>query len=88
MTSVGGTGLTFNEAVYSIYMSNSFKLRDRLQSEARNHRIGQNEHVTYIDIVAKTKVERTIMRALRDKKDVADYIRDRLRSGAKVDEFL
>lgn len=88
MTSVGGTGLTFNEAKYSIYMSNSFKLRDRLQSEARNHRIGQDEHVTYVDVVANTKVEKTIMRALRDKKDVADYIRERLRSGAKVDEFL
>jgi len=88
MTSVGGTGLTFNEAKYSVYMSNSFKLRDRLQSEARNHRIGQDEHVTYIDIVANTKVEKTIMRALRDKKDVAQYIRDRLKNGAKVDEFL
>lgn len=87
-TQVGGTGLTINEAKYSIYMSNSFKLRERLQSEARNHRIGQDEHVVYFDIVADDKVERTIMKALRDKKDVRDYIRDALRDGQKIDEFL
>lgn len=87
-TQVGGTGLTINEAKASLYMSNSFKLRERLQSEARNHRIGQDEHVVYFDIIADEKVERTIMKALRDKKDVRDYIRDRLKDGQSIDEFI
>lgn len=88
MTSVGGTGLTFNEALYSIYMSNSFKLRERLQSQARNYRIGQTDHVTYIDIVADTMVEKGIMAAIRDKKDLATYIKQRLEKGIKINELL
>jgi len=84
MTTVGGTGLTLNEANYSIYMSNSFKLRDRLQSEDRNHRIGQGSPVKYLDIVANDPVERLIMTALRDKKDVADFLRERIKEGAST----
>lgn len=82
MTTVGGTGLTLNEANYSIYMSNSFKLRDRLQSEDRNHRIDQGSPVKYLDIIADDPMERLIMMALRDKKDVADFLRERIKEGA------
>jgi len=88
MSSVGGTGLTLNEATFSIYMSNSFKLRDRLQSEDRNHRIGQGSPVRYIDIVADHPVERLINSAIRDKKDVADFLRKQIRDGKKPGDLL
>lgn len=88
MATVGGTGLTLNEANYSIYMSNSFKLRDRLQSEDRNHRIGQGAPVKYLDIVADDPVERLILNALRDKKDVADFLRERIRDGQRPGELI
>lgn len=71
---VGSTGLTLNEAKTVIYYSNSFNLVDRLQSEDRCHRIGQDQSVQYIDIVAPGTVDEHIIRALREKRDVASQI--------------
>ena len=59
-----------------IYYSNDFSLENRLQSEDRAHRIGQNEHVLYIDIEAENTVDRGITESLRNKKNVADYMVD------------
>lgn len=72
----GGTGLTLNKASRTFYMSNSFILVDRMQSEDRNHRIGQKNSVLYADVVAKGTVDETILQAIRDKKDLAAYVRD------------
>ena len=47
-----GLGITLTAGTYVVYFSNTYALEDRLQSEDRNHRIGQNESVTYIDLVA------------------------------------
>lgn len=70
----GGTGLTLHAAAYTIYFSNTFSLRDRLQSEDRNHRIGQTRSVLYLDLVARGTIDERIVRALKAKKDVADLI--------------
>jgi len=72
----GGTGLTINEANVVVYFSNSLKLVERLQSEDRNHRIGQKNDVLYIDLVCQGTKDVDVMQAIRDKKDVADYVRD------------
>jgi SNF2 family DNA or RNA helicase len=69
---VAGFGLTLVEASTTIYYSNSFSLEHRLQSEDRNHRIGQKNNVTYIDLVADCKIDKRITDALRSKKEVAD----------------
>lgn len=70
----GATGLTLTQAQTVIYYSNSFKLVDRLQSEDRAHRIGQEHPVNYIDLVAGGTVDEKIVRSLRDKWDVAAQI--------------
>jgi len=70
----GGTGVTWTAAAYTLYFSNTFSLRERLQSEDRNHRIGQTENVVYIDLVARGTVDEKICRALASKKNVADMI--------------
>lgn len=70
----GGTGLTLHAAAYTIYYSNTFSLRIRLQSEDRNHRIGQAEKVLYLDLVAHGTIDERLVRALKAKKDVADLI--------------
>ena len=49
-TQKGATGITLIRARTVIYYSNSFRLRDRLQSEDRAHRIGQEHPVLYIDM--------------------------------------
>lgn len=77
----GGVGLTLNEASYVFYLSHSFKLKDRLQSEDRNHRIGQTKSVLYTTIIAAGTVDHDIMSAIRDKKDFADWVKDQFATG-------
>lgn len=77
----GSTGLTLVQARTVCYYSNGFRLIDRLQSEDRAHRIGQEHPVDYIDIVAHQTVDTHIVGALRDKFDIASKITgDQLRN--------
>ena len=71
-----GEGHTLNEAKTSIYYSNSFKMKERHQSEDRNHRAGQEDHVHYIDIVANMTKDVDIIDALRFKFDNASRVVD------------
>lgn len=70
----GGSGITLIAASYVIYFSNNFSMRDRLQSEDRAHRIGQQRNVVYIDIVAEGTVDEEVVDALVAKKDVSEVI--------------
>tara|TARA_R110000744_G_scaffold50909_4_gene109855 strand:- start:4649 stop:6337 length:1689 start_codon:yes stop_codon:yes gene_type:complete len=70
----GGIGLTLTAASYAIYYSNSFDLETRLQSEDRCHRIGTTQNVTYIDIESPKTIDSKIIKALRDKKNLADVV--------------
>lgn len=71
----GGHGLTLNEARYVIFYTNSFKYSERLQAEDRNHRIGQTQPVTYIDLECSKSIDERIMRALANKEDVVRAFR-------------
>lgn len=70
----GGYGLTLTAANTVIYYSNSFDLEVRLQSEDRAHRIGQTEKVTYVDMIAKDTVDEHIVKALRNKINIASQV--------------
>ena len=70
----GATGLTLTKAKTVIYYSNSFKLIDRLQSEDRAHRIGQDNQVLYIDIMAENTMDEKTVEALRNKFNIARQI--------------
>ena len=70
----GGIGLTLTAASYAIYYSNDFNLETRLQSEDRCHRIGTKKSVTYIDFETPKTIDTKIIKALRSKKNLADYI--------------
>lgn len=74
----GGTGLTINEAKHSYFLTNSRVLIHRLQAEDRNHRIGQNQSVLYVDSTASGTVEEDIVRSNQQKKDFAAYIKTKL----------
>lgn len=80
---VGGEGLTLNAARTVIYYNNSFKLTERLQSEDRAHRIGQEHPVQYIDIMAQETVDEHIVKALRKKYNIAALV-----TGDRVREWL
>jgi len=57
-----------------VYYSNGYDLEKRLQSEDRAHRIGQTKSVTYVDIIAEDTVDEKIVKALRDKINIASEV--------------
>jgi SNF2 family DNA or RNA helicase len=70
----GGYGLTLTAANTVIYYSNSYDLELRLQSEDRAHRIGQENKVTYIDLISPKTIDEKIVDALRNKIRIADLV--------------
>ena len=79
----GGYGLTLVSSHTVIYYSNSFDLEKRLQSEDRAHRIGQTEKVTYIDLITPKTVDEHIVKALRNKINIAGQV-----LGEKLKDWL
>jgi SNF2 family DNA or RNA helicase len=70
----GGYGITLTQANTVIYYSNGYDLEKRLQSEDRAHRIGQKKTVTYIDLIAEDTVDEKIVKALRNKINIASEV--------------
>ena len=79
----GGFGLTLTAANTVIYYSNSYDLELRVQSEDRAHRIGQENKVTYVDLLSPGTIDEKIVGALRSKIRIADQI-----LGENVREWL
>lgn len=77
---LGGMGQTWTAATVVIYYSNSFSYEDRMQSEDRAHRKGQEHPVLYIDIEAAHRYDRMILAAIRAKQDMAQYVDKELRN--------
>jgi SNF2 family DNA or RNA helicase len=75
----GGLGLTLTAARLMVYYSNSFSLEERLQSEERAHRIGQEHPVTYVDLVMKGTVDELSQEAIKTKTEIADLVRNKIR---------
>ena len=81
--STGGYGITLTAATTVIYYSNSYNLEHRLQSEDRAHRIGQDSSVTYVDLVSPGTVDEKIIKALHDKRNIAQTV-----LGEELDQWL
>jgi SNF2 family DNA or RNA helicase len=74
----GGVGLNLHKASYEIFYENEWRLLDREQAEDRCHRIGSKKNVTIIDLLMKNTIDEQIVRAIKQKKEVADYIISKL----------
>ena len=61
---------------HMIFYSNTFSLEDRIQVEARIYRTGQKQTCVYIDYVMSDTIDMKVYAALKQKKQLADYIRD------------
>lgn len=77
--SVGGMGQTWTAATVVVYFSNSFSYEDRMQSEDRAHRKGQENKVAYFDLVANHPADKMVVKALAKKGDVAGYVTSSLK---------
>jgi SNF2 family DNA or RNA helicase len=73
-TQTGGYGITLTKANTVVYYSNGYDLEKRLQSEDRAHRIGQTKSVTYVHLIAEDTVDEKIVKALRDKINIASEV--------------
>jgi SNF2 family DNA or RNA helicase len=73
-THTGGYGITLTAGSTMIYFSNGYDLEKRQQSEARIDRIGQTKKMTYIDIISQDTVDERIVKALRNKINIANTI--------------
>ena len=69
-----GMGLTLVNSSISFYYSNTFSLFERLQSEDRQHRPGQHNPVTYVDLVADRTVDLKILKSLRESNEIASRV--------------
>jgi hypothetical protein len=67
-------GYTLNEAKHTLYYSRNSKLLNRQQSEDRNHRIGQNDHVTYLDFLAEGTADLKELTDLREKRSLTGQV--------------
>ena len=73
-THTGGYGITLTAGSTMIYFSNGYDLEKRQQSEARIDRIGQTKKMTYIDILSQDTIDEHIVKALRNKVNIANTI--------------
>jgi Mesyanzhinovviridae DNA helicase len=67
----GARGRTWTAGTLVIYYSNGYDWEIREQSEDRTHRIGTVGTVTYVDLIARGTTDEKIIRALREKRNIA-----------------
>jgi SNF2 family DNA or RNA helicase len=70
----GRYALTLVNSHCNYYYSNNHNLEFRLQSEERTHRIGQEESVTYTDMICPGTIDEIIVKSNVNKKAIADMI--------------
>lgn len=72
-----GEGLDLAAANVVVYYSNSYSLKQRLQSEARPFGPAQKDPVLIIDIVSPGTVDEKVVEALKNKADIASLLQSR-----------
>lgn len=73
-------GLTLTAASTMVFYSLSYNFADYSQAKARIHRIGQKNNCLYIHLVVKNTVDKTVLKALEQKENIATKIVDDWRS--------
>lgn len=76
----GSKGLTLVESNCSVYYSYSYDLETWLQSQDRNHRIGQRDDVTYTTLVTPKTIDVGISKNLHNKIDLISEVLDKWRT--------
>jgi len=76
-----GLGITLTAASTMVFYSMDYSMSNFEQAKARIHRVGQKENCTYIYLVAKGTVDVKVLKALRNKADLARMLVDDYRCG-------
>lgn len=76
-----GLGITLTTASTMVFYSLDYSMSNFEQAKARIHRVSQKNDCLYIYLIAKGTVDRKVIRALRDKVDLAKMLVDDYRTG-------
>lgn len=76
-----GLGITLTAASTMVFYSLDYSMSNFEQAKARIHRVSQTENCHYIYLVAKGTVDTKVLRALRQKVDLAKSLVDDYRKG-------
>lgn len=76
-----GLGITLTAASTMVFYSLDYSMSNFEQAKARIHRAGQRENCTYIYLAAKGTVDEKVLKALRNKADLAKTLVDDYRGG-------
>jgi len=76
-----GLGITLTAADTMVFYSLDYSMSNFEQTKARIHRVGQRNPCTYIYLVAGDTVDEKVLKALRDKADLAKVLIDDYRAG-------
>lgn len=76
-----GLGITLTAASTMVFYSLDYSMSNFEQAKARIHRVSQTENCLYIYLVAKGTVDTKVLRALRQKVDLAKALVDDYRKG-------
>ena len=76
-----GLGITLTAADKMVFYSLDYSMSNFEQTKARIHRVGQNNPCTYLYLVAKNTVDARVLKALRDKANLAKTLIDDCRAG-------
>jgi len=74
-TLLGNVGDEATRCGTTLFYENSYNLKDRMQGESRNHRMGQTGSVLYIDLNGSS-MDTDIIKALQDKNDLVKAVVD------------
>lgn len=72
----GAEAEDYTRSNYGIYYSLGFSLKDYLQSRKRLHRPGQTRHPVFIHLLARNTIDERIMQAIKEGKQIIDYLND------------
>lgn len=85
---VGGIGHTLTAAHLMVYYSNTHSLEDRMQSEDRIHRIGQDDNCLYTDLLMEKTVDNMLQESIKAKKSLDQYVYEKMREASVTLEKL
>ena len=77
----GGVGIDLTRASIAVYYSIGFSLGDYLQSIARLHRPGQENHTRLYHLIAEGTVDEAVYRALDAREEVVNHILRNIEGG-------
>lgn len=77
-----GLGITLTAASTMVFYSLDYSMSNFEQTKARIHRVGQHDPCTYIFLTAAGTVDEKVLKALKDKADLARTLVDDYRAGA------